>query len=82
MTCPSTMKHSPQGIPILTMEEKLEALRHCIAEQSFEDAAGHLCDLLAHVGDKIEPSTGRKFAGLRDLVDYYGKHPCLIEESR
>lgn len=33
------------GIPIITLEEKLKALRECIAKDYTEDVLGHLGDL-------------------------------------
>jgi len=43
------MEFSENGIPILTMEEKLDALAYCIKNDDDEDAVGHLVDLLHHL---------------------------------
>jgi len=75
------MEFSPQGIPILTMQEKLAALTYCVEHDAWEDVAGHLCDLLAHAGNRIEPSVGPKFLSLEELVRYYGQHPTPIREN-
>ena len=75
------MNFSAKGIPILTMREKLDSLDHCIAQEAWEDAAGHLCDILAHVGKQIKPSVGEPFQGLRELVEYYGADPTPIVED-
>jgi len=40
---------SENGISILTMEKKLDALAYCIKNDSDEDAVGHLLDLLHHL---------------------------------
>lgn len=70
---------SPQGVPILTLQEKLDALAYCIKENAHEDTTGHLCDLLAHFGFKIKPSDGSKFYSLEQLVGYYGRNPTPIK---
>lgn len=64
------------GIPILSMQQKLKALAYCIEEKAYEDAAGHLCDLLSHCGKRIETD---KFPTLEKLVAYYGRNPTLIK---
>jgi len=44
------MKYSENGVPILSLPKKLDALRYCaLSENSKEDAVGHLLDLLAHL---------------------------------
>ena len=43
------MEFSDNGIPILTMEEKLNALTYCIKNDANKDAVGHLIDLLHHL---------------------------------
>ena len=58
-----------------TMQEKLAALRYCLAEEAYEDAAGHLCDLLEHCRVNIHPSSGKPFKNLPQMVKYYGKNP-------
>ncbi len=64
------------GIPILTMPDKLAALETCLRNGSWEDACGHLCDLLAHVG----LSGNTPFDTLAELVAYYGANPAPIKE--
>ena len=40
------MEYSERGIPILTHEEKVNALRSCIEQNAPEDAMGHIQDLI------------------------------------
>lgn len=77
------MRLSTRGIPILTMHEKLLATAHCIAKGHNEDAAGHLCDLLANVGAKLAPSSFRAdpWKTLKAVVVTYGSRPTPIDEE-
>lgn len=76
------MNYSDHGIPILSMSEKLEALKEMIEEEAYDDAAGHLCDLLEFCRSKIITDDGMIFANLQSMVKYYGKHPTPIENQR
>lgn len=43
-------EYSKNGIPILSLTKKLDALKTCaLSEESKEDAVGHLLDLIAHL---------------------------------
>jgi hypothetical protein len=75
------LSFTPQGIPILSLDQKLKALGHCMTGGDYEDAAGHLCDLLDHCRRKIEPSVGDPFKNLVEMVRHYGKHPAPITDS-
>lgn len=76
------MEFSPQGIPILTKKEKLDALVHCMNDGSYEDAAGHMCDLLELCRQKIITHDGMMFASLEAMVKKYGKNPTPIKEKK
>ena len=75
------MKFSSNGIPILTLSEKLAALTVCIDNEECEDAAGHLCDLLEWCRKRIIPSSVAPFASVREMAEYYGDDPTPIEEG-
>ncbi len=68
------MKTDANGIPILTIPEKLAALEACLRNGSWEDSCGHLCDLLAHVG----LGGNGPFDSLGELVAHYGANPAPI----
>jgi len=74
-------KFSDQGIPILTMQEKLKALAHCLEHGYYEDAAGHLCDLLEYCRQRIQPSSGAMFSDLEKTVRHYGERTAPIDET-
>ena len=63
---------SSKGIPILTLEQKMSALSYCFGNESYEDCAGHLCDLLNFVAIKL----GRTKT---EVLDYYGDCPTPIK---
>lgn len=73
---------TPNGIPILTLRDKLDALRHCLempCDGPREDAMGHLLDLMHHI------APGWQFAGLEGIeaiAACYGKKPAPIIEDR
>jgi hypothetical protein len=73
-------QYSEYGIPILPKKEKLEALAVCMNNGSYEDAAGHLCDLLEYCRRKITHN-GMMFANLDAMVKKYGKFLAPIEEE-
>ncbi len=75
------MKFSKEGIPILPLDRKLLALEDCIHDGSYEDAMGHLCDLLEHCRLKFRTHDGMMYGCLKSVVAKYGKHPCPIEED-
>lgn len=51
------IQYSSRGIPILSLPEKVEALRECLESGSHEDAMGHLFDLMAHCQAELREST-------------------------
>ena len=59
--------------PKETHHQKLERLLWCLNSHSYEDAAGHLCDLLEHCRTKIITDEGMMFANLEAMVRKYGK---------
>jgi len=61
------------------MNKKLGSLKYCLDEGAYEDAAGHLCDLLETCRLKIETDDGMMFASLVAMVKYYGKDPKPVE---
>lgn len=67
--------------PMPSMHEKLVSLAHCIAREWWEDAAGHLCDLLEHCRTKIRPSSGKPISSLKKMVEHYGGNPIDIDED-
>jgi hypothetical protein len=60
--------HSTKGVvvhrPCWGLDEKLDALRHCIAEGHDEDAQGHLFDLLS----ALRLRSGIKGVSVTDLT--------------
>jgi len=81
-------KHDDKGIPILTIEEKINALKYCIDQDADEDAMGHLFDLINYLAPGYKflmdsPTARRKFRTLKSICDYYGKQPRtpIIEEE-
>ena len=67
-----------RGIPVLTMSVKLSSLAYCLGEENYEDAAGHLCDLLEHCRLRIHPSTGEPFCNLHEMIFHYGGSPTPV----
>jgi hypothetical protein len=58
------------------LEINLCKLSNCLlAFEKYEDAAGHLCDLLEFCRLRIKPNVGEPFPDLRSLVEHYGKNP-------
>ncbi len=76
-----TDKYSPQGIPIVTLSEKLEFLNSCFAKGALEDAACHLCDLLEYCRTRTPDNEGRTYKDLRYFVANYGGSPTKIKED-
>lgn len=73
-------KFTDRGIPILTLDKKIEALRHCLAKGQDEDALGHICDLLHHVAPGY---TFLRFKSAAEIIAYYGADPApIITETR
>ena len=69
------MNFSKNGIPIVSVEQKVRYLQACLEEGANEDALGHLFDLLNHV------APGYKYLDLKNiqqLAGYYGKNPTPI----
>lgn len=75
------MKFSERGVPVLKRKDKLAALTTCLNDGSYEDAAGHLCDLLELCRQNIHPSTRPMFADLPAMVNYYGQPPLTPVED-
>jgi hypothetical protein len=78
------MKFSDKGIPILSLEEKVFALSECLySRERWDDAAGHLCDLLEFCRQRIVdiPARVPVFDGLPEMIAYYGKEPTPIEDK-
>lgn len=69
------MEFSERGIPILSLDDKLDALKMCIEDCSDEDAIGHLFDLMYHVIPYHTPEQ------MGILYDHYGVNPTLIRCS-
>jgi len=44
---------TPQGVPRLTLEAKLAGFSHCVQDGSWEDAMGHLFDLMHYLCPKL-----------------------------
>lgn len=61
------------GLPILRMEDKLEALKSCIDDGFWEDAIGHLADIYAHAIEYGEIDVSRE-----EMFEMYFKHPVPI----
>jgi hypothetical protein len=40
---------TPQGVPRVTLEAKLAGFSHCVQDGSWEDALGHLFDLMHYL---------------------------------
>lgn len=79
------MTYSETGVPIKSVSEKLVSLAYCMGHDWFEDAAGHLCDLLEYCRKKIRRTAVREhstshpaFADLLELVKCYGEHPTPV----
>lgn len=73
------MNFSYHGIPIIDLQTKLGYLKSVIEGGSYEDAAGHLCDLLELCRKKIVTDEGMIFVDLKAMVGKYGRHPTGIE---
>lgn len=69
------MNFSKQGIPILSLDEKIEALKQCLAEEQNEDAVGHLWDIMAH----LFPYRKWRLKTVRKIFKKYGKTPTPIK---
>jgi hypothetical protein len=70
------MKYSPQGIPIQSLEEKINSLKYCMERNLDEDSVGHLFDLLYHICPNWK---FLRFNTLQEIADYYAEHPTPIE---
>ncbi len=70
------------GVPILSMREKLTALAYTIGRKdSLEDAAGHLVDLLEHVRQRITKNGLPIHADLAAIITKYGLTLAPVENS-
>ena len=73
----------------MNLKEKLESLKYCITPQStvedaaFEDAAGHLCDLLEYCRLRIKTDDDKKlvFKTLQTMIRFYGKNLNEVTEK-
>lgn len=74
--------YSDKGIPILTLQKKLGALDYCMKQKSYEDAAGHMCDLLELCRKNIITDSGMMYANLEYMVRKYGEHPTPIKDVK
>jgi hypothetical protein len=74
-----TMKFSPNGIPILTLDQKLAALVDQLNRGYYENAASHLCDLLEICRQKIVTHEGMMFVDLKAMIRKYGSNPTPVE---
>lgn len=68
---------TPQGVPRLTLEDKLAGFVHCTKDGSWEDALGHLFDLLHYLCPKmtvqvLEGGQGVKLDAARPQEVLYG----------
>jgi hypothetical protein len=73
---------SDRGIPILSLGEKVDALRYCLEMDierggHREDAMGHLFDLIYYIAPGYKFI---KFDGIQAIADHYGKHPTPIKD--
>lgn len=66
---------SKQGIPILSLNDKIDSLRHCLENDHTEDAMGHLFDLIYHLAPDGKFLC---FQSLEEIARYYGSHPTPI----
>jgi hypothetical protein len=69
-------RHDDMGIPILPLDEKVDALKYCLLSDAAEDAMGHLFDLMHHLapGWQFGP-----FRSLQSIADHYGSRPTPID---
>ncbi len=70
------MRFSKNGVPILTLEKKINALEECIREGYDEDALGHLFDLINHVCPKYKFS--KEIKGINALKVEFGSDPVEV----
>ena len=75
---------SPRGIPILSLSDKIDALRYCLEMEQDpdglrEDAMGHLMDIIHHIAPGWKFG---KFEGISAIAAYYGEHPTPIVETK
>ncbi len=66
---------------VVSLETKLKYLKSCLNGKHYEDAAGHLCDLLELCRYKIGDNEGRMFANIEYVARYYGKNFHEIKED-
>lgn len=69
------LQFSERGVPILTLDRKIEALKACIKDGSREDAVGHLFDLINHVAPGYRLLG---YSGIGPLCLKYGSDPTPI----
>jgi hypothetical protein len=53
LRCHDTVQYTDQGKCILTLDRKLDALLYCFEHAAYEDAAGHLIDLLFYAAERV-----------------------------
>lgn len=74
------MQFDARGRPICQLKDKLAATIEMIEGEHFEDAAGHMCDLLEWMRPRIVDADGKVFGSIGAMVSYYGQHPVVITE--
>ena len=57
-----------------TVSDKLASLRYCLENEHYEDALGHLMDLVVFVKTKLDPNFG-SFNLSINLLERYGYNP-------
>jgi len=55
------MEYNSKGIPILSMEQKIAALKYCERIGAIEDAAGHAADLFSYFMKKLNLDPREEF---------------------
>lgn len=66
-----------------TIQECLDQLRYCIRNEHYEDAAGHVCDILEYLRIQIRREDSQPaFSSLEGMVDHYGNNPVKVELRR
>lgn len=63
------------------LDNKISSLNYCLDTEAYEDAAGHLCDLLEFCRQRTRTSAGTCFMDLHAMIAKYGVNPKRIAES-
>lgn len=76
------MDFDDRGCPILSLPEKLDALRMCLEDtDSAEDAIGHAVDLLEFALQNCMQKHKADRARVEALRDSYAAHPTAIRAA-